>query len=183
MQHATYANLVPPRSRIFLHGGALSVAATGIDHFEQGGFKISDPTEVIVAIQLSASPQRRGEALGLSSKAFGLQGAIDLAIARVQVLFQVKNQGHVRLEHENLVPTSSFLPHVLLVRWLKDQLKLIKLEDFLVVAACEQVGILVPASGSVETRKGCGGSSTVHRDENGMTGESELALTFGGAHE
>jgi hypothetical protein len=46
----------------------------------------------------------------------------------VQDLFQVKDHGHVCLEHENLVPTSSLMLHVLLVRCLKDELKLIKRE-------------------------------------------------------
>jgi hypothetical protein len=148
------------RSRISHDSSALSVAATGIDHFEKGGFKISDPAKVIVAIQLGASPQRRGGALGLSS-AFDLQAAIDIAIVGVQVLFQVKNQGHVRLEHENLVPASSCLPHVLIVGCLKDKLKLIKLENFLEIATCEQVGILVPASAPVKARKENGRPSTL----------------------
>jgi hypothetical protein len=136
-----------------LNRDASSVAAAGIDHFEKNGFEIADPAEVVVAIQLHASAQWRGGAQGLS-RAFHYQGASNIAVGWVQVPFHVKGQGHVGLEHENFVSAPFFLPHVLLVRRLLNQLKLIKFENFVVVGTCEQVGVVVPASGPGEARVG-----------------------------
>jgi hypothetical protein len=136
-----------------LNRDASSVAAAGVDHFEKGGFEIADPTEVVASIQLNASAQGRGGAQGLS-RAFHYQGASNVAVGGVQVPFHVKGQGHVRLKHENFTTAPSFSPHVRLVCRLQSQLKLIKFENFVIVGAREQVGVVVPASGPGKARVG-----------------------------
>jgi hypothetical protein len=131
------------------NGIADTIAATPVDNFEKGRFKVADPCVIVIAVKFRPRAQRRG---GAHHESLGLdETASHVAIERIQESFHVEDERHVCVKHENArISIAVFFPKELVGKgWelrvvFQGQFELADIEELIVILVVQPVGMVVP---------------------------------------